>query len=75
MINAGVALLVFAAKQFKGFTGAALKKVLFSALSRREIELKRFIEQMEYFERARTSSLVHESDIVIFVRGACRDLR
>jgi len=77
MINAGVALLVFVAKQFKGLTDAALKKVLFSALGRREIELKRFIEQMEYFENARAlrleftsrvSSFLHAGHVEIFDR-------
>jgi hypothetical protein len=69
MINAGVALLVFVAKQFKGFTDAALKKVLFSALGRRELELKKFMEQMEYFENARALRLEFVSRMSSFLHG------
>jgi hypothetical protein len=79
MINAAIALLVFIAKQFKGFADSAIKKLVFSKLGRREQELKRFIAQMGHFESAaalrlefasRLSSFLHGARIEIFERRA-----
>lgn len=77
LVNGGAALLIFIAKQFSGVTDAFLKKTIFTALGRREQDLKRFIDEMGYFEspgalksafQTRFSAFAHGAAIEVFER-------